>query len=236
MTLDEAQSLVARVRHWHHRFEIHPGLVTPGAYDPGFLLDMLQLPARLDGLRVLDVGTSDGYFAQALWRRGAAVTAVDYRRKTDHGFWVTEAVTGMQAAYETCNVYDLSPATLGRFDIVLFLGVLYHLPDPLRALHLLHGLTAGRLFIETHCDTTLPPGIAAARYYREGTLAGDRSNFWSPNRLCVLDMLVDAGFRADRDEAWGDRLFVACTRLDAGPGEGGKVDQAYASVRSPDWG
>ena len=75
MTLDEAQSLVARVRHWHHRFEIHPGLVTPGAYDPGFLLDMLQLPARLDGLRVLDVGTSDGYFAQALWRRGAAVTA-----------------------------------------------------------------------------------------------------------------------------------------------------------------
>jgi len=230
MKFEDASALVSQVKHWHHCIELLPGLVTPGSYDPAFLLEKLRLPARLDGSRVLDVGTSDGYFARELWRRGAAVSAVDYRGKTDHGYWVTEAVSGMEVAYHKQNIYDLSPAALGTFDTVLLLGVLYHLPDMLRAIHLMHSLTARHLFIETHCDNTAAPNIAYARYYKGRTLSGDPTNFWSPNRRCVLDMLEDAGFEIDRDEAWSDRLFVACTKAERRPGVFPKLSAAYGTT------
>lgn len=234
MNLDEATTLVGQVRHWHHRFEIAPGVVTPGSYDPGFLLDKLRLPERLDGMRVLDVGTSDGFFALETWRRGAAVTAIDYRGKAEHGYWVTEAVSGMDVAYEKRNVYDLSPETSGTFDIVLFLGVLYHLPDMMRALHRMYSLTKGQMFLETHCDDSVPPDIAAARYFRGSSLAGDPTNFWSPNWRCALDMLLDVGFHVDRDEAWGDRLFVACSNTGPVPGAFPKMERAYGLPEARD--
>ena len=90
MTLDEARTLVASVPHWHHRFEILPGVVTPGIYDPSFLLEKMALPANLSGRSVLDIGPSDGYFCLNFRRRGARVVAVDYRPKHLHGFAVME--------------------------------------------------------------------------------------------------------------------------------------------------
>jgi tRNA (mo5U34)-methyltransferase len=81
MTSDESRALVARVAHWHHRFEIYPGVITPGTYNPTDLLKKTQLPADLRGTRVLDIGTSDGFFALQLARRGAQVVAIDYRAK-----------------------------------------------------------------------------------------------------------------------------------------------------------
>jgi tRNA (mo5U34)-methyltransferase len=70
MNFEDASALVSQVKHWHHRIELLPGLVTPGSYDPTFLLEKLRLPPRLDGSRVLDVGTSDGYFARELGPSG----------------------------------------------------------------------------------------------------------------------------------------------------------------------
>jgi tRNA (mo5U34)-methyltransferase len=90
MTLDKAKALVASVPHWHHAFEVYPGLITPGTYDPTFLLDKTKLAANLRGSRVLDIGTSDGFFALQLARRGAEVVAIDYRSKQDHGYHVME--------------------------------------------------------------------------------------------------------------------------------------------------
>ena len=69
MTLDEAQALVSSVPHWHHAFEIYPGLVTPGNYDPSTLFRRAMFPEDLKGCRALDIGTSDGYFALQLARR-----------------------------------------------------------------------------------------------------------------------------------------------------------------------
>src|SRR6516225_6647666 len=107
MTNDEAKALVARVAHWHHRFEIYPGLITPGTYNPAVLLEKAQLPADLRGTRVLDVGTSDGFFALQLARRGAHVVAIDYRGKKDHGYYVMEMLNPVQIEYHTMNVYEL---------------------------------------------------------------------------------------------------------------------------------
>jgi tRNA (mo5U34)-methyltransferase len=217
MNLNEAKALVASVPHWHHEFEIFPGLVTPGAYRPALLLEKLRLPADLAGMRVLDIGTSDGFFALHLARRGASVVAIDYRRKQDHGYHVMEQLNPVQIEYHQMNIYELPEKQLGEFDIVLFLGVLYHLPDMIRALHLIRACCRGTFFVETHSENDFCSKIPAARYYQGNTLAKDHTNFWAPNRLCVLDMLYDTGFDVERDEAWGQRLFV---RAKAVPVEG----------------
>ncbi len=209
MDLNEAKRLVAGVPHWHHQFEVFPGLVTPGSYSPAFLLDKIRPPADLAGKRVLDIGTSDGFFALELARRGANVVAIDYRRKQDHGYHVMEQLNAVQIEYHQMNIYELAEKQLGLFDIVLFLGVLYHLPDMIRALHMIRGCCRGSLFVETHSENNFCPNISAARYYAGNTLAEDYTNFWAPNRLCVLDMLHDTGFDVERHEAWGERLFVA---------------------------
>ena len=113
MTLDEARALVASVSHWHHRFEIYPGLVTPGTYDPTFLLDKTRLAADLRGLRVLDIGTSDGFFALQLARRGAEVIAIDYRGKQDHGYYVMERLNPIQIEYHKISAaISQPPATI----------------------------------------------------------------------------------------------------------------------------
>ena len=56
--------------------------------------------------------------------------------------------------------------------------------------------------------TTIEPDVAAARYYVHDTLNKDWTNFWAPNRLCLLDMIFDSGWDAVRDQAWGKRLLV----------------------------
>jgi tRNA (mo5U34)-methyltransferase len=211
MKIEEARALVGSISHWHHRFEIFPGITTPGTYDPSFLLRKMKLPEELHGKRVLDIGASDGFFTLELARRGARVVAIDYRSKDSHGFGVMEKLNGVDIEYHQMNLYNLSAEKFGQFDIIVFMGVLYHLPDMLRALAKVRELSVGTMFLETHADTSLESEIAAARYYRGSSLAGDITNFWSPNRRCVLDMLADAGFQCERDEAWGDRLFVVTT-------------------------
>jgi tRNA (mo5U34)-methyltransferase len=208
MTLDEAKKLVAQVPHWHHAFEIYPGLVTPGSYDPNVLLEKMRLPSNLRGARVLDIGTSDGFFTLRLAQRGGNVVALDYRGKRDHGYYVTEKLNDLNVEYHQINIFDIDTSLLGQFDIVLFLGVLYHLPDMIKGLHTVRQCCSGTLFIETHSENEFCPHIAAARYYQGATLANDHTNFWAPNRLCVMDMLHDTGFDVVRDEVWGERLFV----------------------------
>jgi len=215
MTLDEAKKLVAQVPHWHHAFEIYPGVVTPGSYDPNILLEKMRLPPNLQGTRVLDVGTSDGFFALRLAQRGGDVFALDYRGKREHGYYVTEKLNDLNVEYYQMNVFDINPKQLGQFDIVLFLGVLYHLPDMIKGLHAVRQCCRGTLFLETHSENEFCPDVAAARYYQGATLANDHTNFWAPNRLCVMDMLYDIGFDVVRDEVWGERLFVEAKAVEA---------------------
>ena len=63
MNAIEARRLVASGPHWFEKFTIAPGVVTPGVYNPEFVLDKMRLPADLGGCRVLDVGASDGFFS-----------------------------------------------------------------------------------------------------------------------------------------------------------------------------
>ena len=229
LNLRAARKLVDAVPHWHHRFEIYPGLITPGSYDPQFLWGKLGLEDRCRGQRILDLGTSDGFFTRKVASLGGDVVGVDYRSKKSHGFWVMEKLFGREFRYEHVNLFDIDHDSLGKFDIVLFLGVLYHMPDMVRALHKVRSLCASTLLLETHSDNEFRQDVAAARYFKATSLAGDVTNFWSPNPPCVLDMLHDVGFDAIRHETWTDRLFVEAV-VSQDPARLYKMDVAYGRL------
>lgn len=207
MTEDEARALVAS-RAWHHRFEIFPGVVTPGRYDPQFLLDKLALPDDLNGARVIDIGTSNGFFARELHKRGADVHAVDYRDKTATGFAIMEQLYGQPIPFTHANIYDIPD--LGVFDYALCLGVIYHVPDIARAIDVLYKLTrpGGVVFIESYFEE-FGVELPLARYFAADTLGGDPTNFWAPNIACIRALLDDAGFSVTGEiDRWGDRCLV----------------------------
>src|SRR5438067_9196102 len=84
-------------------------------------------------------------------------------------------------------VEQLSPQTAGVFDIVLFLGVLYHAPDPIGYLRNVRSITGEVLILETLVDL-LDVDRPAAAFYE--VLNNDASNYWGPNRLAVEAMLL----------------------------------------------
>jgi tRNA (mo5U34)-methyltransferase len=99
MTPIEAHNLVASIPHWHHKFEIYPGVVTPGSYDPVFLWGKLQIDERCAGKTILYIGASDGFYMRRMDMLGGKVTAVDFRSEEAHGFGVMEKLYGKEFRY-----------------------------------------------------------------------------------------------------------------------------------------
>jgi tRNA (mo5U34)-methyltransferase len=90
-------------------------------------------------------------------------------------------------------VEEISPETVGVFDVVLFLGVLYHAPDPLRYLRVVRSVCREMMILETHLDAQDYPRPAMV-FYPGATLNNDPTNFWGPNMPCVAEMLKEVGF------------------------------------------
>src|SRR5215813_2598194 len=136
---------------WYHAIEVAPGIITPGRYDPKPLLDAMGFPADLSGKSVLDIGAYDGFFTFEAERRGAErVVALDRHPASHKGFALAHELLGSKAEYVEGSVYDLSPDIHGTFDVVFFLGVLYHLRHPLLALEKIHSVCREMLFVESH--------------------------------------------------------------------------------------
>ena len=215
MTDDEVHARIAAVPHWYHPIEVRPGIVTPGGNQAPLVLETLQLPADCRGMRVLDLGTRDGFFAFELERRGADVVAVDYMARTDSGFAVAAELLGSRVPYLQRNLYELTAEELGTFDIVLFLGLLYHLPDPLGALRVVRNLTRQRMCLET---LVLDFGgehdeLPLMRFFAGASWAGDPTNYWGPNVRCVEEMLGETEFAARRVVRLGDRGIFDCEAM-----------------------
>jgi tRNA (mo5U34)-methyltransferase len=216
MTDDEVRARIAGVPHWYHPIEVRPGIVTPGVNDAPALLRMLDLPVDCRGMRALDLGARDGYFAFELERRGADVVAVDYMAMAESGFAVAADLLGSRVTYLQRNLYQLTTADLGTFDLVLFLGLLYHLPDPLGALRIVRQLARQRMYLESVVldfggDTeTLP----LMRFFAGASWNGDPTNYWGPNVRCVEDLLAESGFAAAGVMRFGDRALFACDAID----------------------
>jgi tRNA (mo5U34)-methyltransferase len=191
---------VARIR-WRHPIDLGDGLVTPGSDPAPLRLSGLGLPERLDGLSVLDVGAWDGFFSFEAERRGAErVVATDWfcwggpGWGTKEGFDLARRVLGSNVEDVEVDVPDLSPEVVGTHDLVLFLGVLYHLRDPLLALERVASVTRGTLVVETLVDM-LSTRRPAAAFYPGAELNRDDTNWWGPNPRAVEGMLRAVGFR-----------------------------------------
>jgi tRNA (mo5U34)-methyltransferase len=209
---DEVRARIAAIPHWYHPIEVRPGIVTPGTNDARLVLETLDLPADCRGLRALDLGTRDGFFAFELERRGAEVVAVDYLAMTDSGFAVAADLLQSRVTYLQRNLYGLSAAELGTFDLVLFLGLLYHLTDPLGALRIVRSLTRRRMYLETLVLDfgTEMDGLPLMRFFAGSTWAGDPTNYWGPNVRCVEEMLGESEFAVQGVTRLGDRCVFAC--------------------------
>jgi tRNA (mo5U34)-methyltransferase len=198
----DRQELVAAVQRieWYHRMDLGAGIITPGVAHNSKTLSRLNLPKDLRGKTVLDVGAWDGFYSFEAERRGAErVLATDSYAwsgpgwGTKGGFELARRALGSHVEDQDVDVLDLSPAEVGLFDVVLFLGVLYHMRDPLRALERVRGVTRGYLILETHVDLIWTRRSAAA-FYPADELNRDPSNWWGPNPSAVLGMLQAVGF------------------------------------------
>lgn len=134
----------------YHSFRLANGRILRGAMDFSLQEERLAsfgLPDNLNGKDVLDIGPWDGYFTFELERRGAKVTAIDYvdldTFRQLHRFFQS------RARYLQMDVYELNPLNIGTFDIVLCLGVLYHLKHPLLALEKICAVTRDTCLIDT---------------------------------------------------------------------------------------
>ncbi|HYO82016.1 MAG TPA: TIGR04290 family methyltransferase [Bryobacteraceae bacterium] len=170
------------------------------------------IPADLTGKSVLDIGCNAGFYSLEMKRRGAArVLGVDSDDDYLAQARYAAEVSGLDIEYRRMNVYDLS--TLGeRFDVVLFMGVLYHLRHPLLALDILHDHVTSDVLVFQSMQRGSPDVATLEEDYHfweteifdkpdfpkmffvEKNYSGDWTNWWIPNRACVEAMLRSSGF------------------------------------------
>lgn len=211
--------------YWHQRWEITPGVITPGKNDVGQLLRLVQLPDRLDGKRVLDIGSWNGCFSFECEKRGAAqVIAIGPENPDLTGFNMLREYLDSKVVYQYGSIYDLDPKVMGLFDIVLCFGVLYHLRYPLLGLDNCRRVARKDLYVESACIdhdliidgkardlSDVNPSLARAalmQFYRRNELNSDDSNWFSPNEKCLRDMLYSSGFDELSIVASGVRILA----------------------------
>jgi tRNA (mo5U34)-methyltransferase len=170
------------------------------------------VPRDLGGKSVLDIGCNAGFYSMEMKRRGAArVLGLDSDEEYLRQGRFAADVSGLDIEFRRMSVYDVG--ALGeRFDIVLFLGVLYHLRHPLLALDLIYDHVARDLLVvqsmqrgsqdverlqKNYDFWTVQPFDKPSYpklHFVEHQYADDWTNWWIPNRACMEAMLRSAGF------------------------------------------
>jgi tRNA (mo5U34)-methyltransferase len=192
-----------KIKFWH-TFDF-PELQTKGEDNSPVKLLGLGIPEDLTGQRVLDIGAWDGYFSFVCEKRGAKeVIAIDTIawQQSDFGSWKNGTKKeGFNYARELLKskvldreieIEDVSSESMGEFDLILCLGILYHMKDPWKIIRNLCKMTK-KIIIETHTDGNYL-SVPAMMFYPEG-YRGDKSNHWGPNMFCLQCMLELEGFK-----------------------------------------
>jgi tRNA (mo5U34)-methyltransferase len=213
---------IAEHEFWYHTIDVADGVTTPGWFDLRHALDRMPWP-DVKGKRCLDIGTFDGFFAFELERRGAAeVLAVDIE---DHRLWdwPVDARPGIvdidrdvafqgppkgagfrlladamdsSVEWRPMSIYDLDPAAVGRFDVVVCGSLLLHLRDPVRALEAVRGVCDGWLLSSEQIElsTTL---LTRRRPLFRLDGSGKNCQWWLANGAGHERLLWSGGFAVD---------------------------------------
>jgi len=197
------EELISRVNSlpWFHQIDLGNGIITPGRTSIDHLRAVADVffDTSLAGKSVLDIGCYDGFFSFEAKRRGARrVLATDYFMwkydpRVREAFEIARDLVAPDLEDKVIDVSDLTLETVGKFDIVLFSGVFYHLRHPFLVLEQIAVLVTETLIVETHLDAMEIARPAMVMY--PGTeLNNDPTNWWGPNTACVTAMLRDVGF------------------------------------------
>jgi len=217
MTTEQIQEKISSLGEWFHNLDLQGVKTAPnhflGDY-PNIKWRTFKdaIPQDLRGKSVLDIGCNAGFYSMEMKRRGAdRVVGID----SDEGYLAqarfAAEVNKLDIEFREVSVYDV--ARLGeKFDIVLFMGVLYHLRHPLLALDLLHehvvrdimvfqslmrGSPETREYSEDYpfAETSIFDDPAYPHmYFVEKCYSHDPTNWWIPNLNCAEAMLRSAGF------------------------------------------
>jgi tRNA (mo5U34)-methyltransferase len=226
-----------------HSFELPDGSLIQGVSSVESLkkrLAQFPIPDDLAGKRVLDIGCWDGWFSFEMERRGAQVMAIDC--------WDNPRFRQMHAAYRSrvdyrqLDMYELTPQRVGRFDIVLFMGVLYHLKHPLLALERVCALTTDLAVVDSFIlrEGQHPPEQLLRpilEFYETDEMGGQTDNWFGPSLPALLGMCRVAGFaRVELCSVLDFGAQVACYRRWKEPDGTGKPPHLATALHAENFG
>ena len=233
---DPIRGRITELAPWFHNLHLPTGHETapdhPLGDFPGFKWRELapSLPDDLSGWRALDIGCNAGFYSFELARRGAHVVGIDHdEHYLEQARWAAD-VFGLhgQVEFRQMTVYDLAREA-ERYDLVFFLGVLYHLRYPLLALDIVAERVERLLVLQTLTmpeDEVYEPEPDVGIHYRhiflergwpkmafvEHMLASDPTNWWVPNHACVEAMVRSTGLEVAERPA--HEIYVCVPRPD----------------------
>lgn len=223
----DLQTRIAELGPWFYDFDLGGGVITPSSIPPEVRpifrsrLEMVNrvveshFGTRLKQARCIDIGCHEGFYSVAMSRHGVReVLGVDVRQENlARARFVAETLGLRNVRYEQANCEDLSPDQHGRFELSLFLGILYHLENPMLCLRRVAELTTELCVVETQVidevegaaewgsrDWTRPwSGVLAlidesAEYYTDINETGATPLATCPSPRALVTMLRHAGF------------------------------------------
>jgi tRNA (mo5U34)-methyltransferase len=217
MSTDDIRRKVDALGPWFHNLDLHGVRTAPGHFLGDYPTVKWRnfaavVPDSLEGMTVLDIGCNAGFYAMEMKRRGAArVLGLDSRDEYLAQAKFASEVCALDVEFRNMSVYDVGRLN-EKFDLVIFMGVLYHLRHPLLALDLIHEHVAGdmMLFQSMQRGSALAASLDAdydfwatdqfadenypKLHFVEHRYANDPTNWWIPNRSCTEAMLRSAGF------------------------------------------
>lgn len=220
LTIDEIERRVTELGPWFHNLSLSGVQTAPNHFLGDYPTAKWQnfqnaIPKDLAGMSVLDIGCNGGFYSIEMKRRGAKrVLGIDHDEQYLAQAQFAAEVLNLDIAFEQMSVYEV-PKLRESFDVVLFMGVFYHLRYPLLALDLLRQHVTKDWFIfqsmlrgsrtRPEIDSDYPfsekavfekPGFPKLHFV-ENSYSQDPTNWWIPNRACAEAVLRSAGFKIE---------------------------------------
>ena len=217
LTVNQIERRITELGPWFHNLSLSGVQTAPNHFLGDYPSAKWQnfqhaIPNDLSGMTVLDIGCNAGFYSIEMKRRGAQrVLAIDHDDQYLQQARFAAEVLDLDIAFQQMSVYEV-PRLRERFDLVLFMGVFYHLRYPLLALDLLRQHVTKDWFVFQSMlrgSRTVPglnedypfceravfdkPGFPKMHFV-ERSYSDDPTNWWIPNRACAEAVLRSAGF------------------------------------------